>query len=108
MTQIRERRQHPRCMGEGLIVLIGGRGYPLVDISISGLSFQGGGFGVGDRVTVKVAKLFKMAECVEGVITVISAEETVTRGEFEPTLVVMGYIVRHMSEVTGVKPNYFK
>ena len=108
MTHFKERRKHPRRMGEGLIVLIDGRGYPLVDISIAGVSFQGTGFGVGKTVTVTVAKLLKMAECAEGVITVVAADETITRGEFKPNVAMMGYIVEHMSDVTGVKPTYFK
>jgi len=108
MTQFKDRRNHPRRMGDGLIVLIGGRGFPLVDISIAGLSFQGSGFGVGDRVTLKIAQLLKMKECVEAVITVVATEETITRGRIEPKIAVMEYIVQHFSDVIGAEPHYFK
>ena len=103
-----ERRQHPRKMGEGLIVLIGGHGHPLVDISIGGLSFQSNSYKTGDQIRLKLARLIDMTDCVECKITVVAVSETITRGQLHETMAAMSYIVRHIGEVTGVSPSYFR
>ncbi len=108
MFQFNERRRHVRRVGEGLIVLIDGRGYSIVDISIAGLSFQTSGHRVGERVALKIARLTDLNDGVEGRITVVDSSDAVTRGQFLPTARLMHYIVGHIAEATGVSPAYFK
>jgi hypothetical protein len=95
-------------MGEGLVVLIGKKVFPLVDISVSGISFQAQGFKVKDRVSMKVAQLDNLNDNVDCDMTVVTAGETVTRGQFYPTMKLMRYIVRHVSELTNESPRYVK
>ena len=103
-----ERRRHPRKIGDGLIVLIGGHGHPLVDISIGGLSFQSNSYKTGDSILIKLARLNDMTDSVECRITVVAISETITRGQLHETMAAMSYIIRHIGEVTGVPPSYFR
>ena len=95
-------------MGEGLVVIIGKKVFPLVDISVTGICFQAQGFKVKDQVSMKVAQLDDLNDNVECDMTVVSAGETVTRGQFYPTMKLMRYIVRHVSELTNASPRYVK
>ena len=108
MTFAEERRRHPRKIGDGLIVIIGGHGHSLVDISIGGLSFQSNGYKKGDRIRLKLARLTDMTDCVNCKITVVETTDVVTRVKFRADIRVMSYIVRHIGEVTGVSPFYFR
>ncbi|MTJ82461.1 MAG: PilZ domain-containing protein [Telmatospirillum sp.] len=97
-------KQIGRKAGDGLVVLIEGRCYPLVTISVNGLSFQATGHHKGELLTLKLAQLFDMRNCVEGRIRVVDAKETTTVGEFVVTMDLMRYIIRHMSAISGVSP----
>ncbi|CUW40907.1 protein of unknown function [Magnetospirillum sp. XM-1] len=108
MTQIKERRQHARKMGDGLAVLIDGKVFPLLDVSLAGLSFQGNGMRPGDRVRLTLAAVRSLDDCVEAMVTVKVAEGGVIRGEFSPTAKLMRYIVAHLGEITGAEPAYFR
>lgn len=108
MTQIKERRQHIRKMGDGLAVLIDGKVHPLTDISLSGVSFQGSGVRPGDRIRLSLAAVRALDDCVEAVVTVKVAESGIIRGEFSPTAKLMRYIVGHLGDVTGAEPAYFR
>ena len=108
MTQVNERRQHARKMGDGLAILIDGRVFPVLDISVSGLSFQGNGHRPGSRVRLTVAALHALDDSVEAVVTVKEAGGGIVRGEFVPTARLMRYIVAHLGEVTGTRPAYFR
>ncbi|ARJ67849.1 hypothetical protein WV31_20450 [Magnetospirillum sp. ME-1] len=108
MTQIKERRQHVRKLGDGLAVLIDGKVYPLTDISLSGVSFQGSGVRPGDRIRLSLAAVRSLDDCVEAVVTVKVAEGGIVRGEFSPTAKLMRYIVAHLGDVTGAEPAYFR
>ncbi|EME68365.1 hypothetical protein H261_18707 [Paramagnetospirillum caucaseum] len=108
MTQFKERRQHVRKMGDGLAVLIDGRVFPVLDISLSGVSFQGNGFRPGDRVRLTVAALHSFDDSVEAVVIIKSLDAGILRGEFAPTARLMRYIVAHLGDVTGAEPAYFR
>jgi hypothetical protein len=106
--QFKERRQFARKIGDGLVVLIGGRVHPIVDISVSGLSFQGGGFARDSAIRLTLASLQSLEDCVEAQVTIKSVQGGVVRAEFMPTTRLMRYIIAHMGEVTGTKPVYFR
>lgn len=108
MTQITERRQHARKLGDGLSVLIDAKPFALVDISLSGLSFQGSGFRPGDRIRLTLAAARSPDDCVDAVLTVKLTEAGIIRGEFSPTAKLMRYIIAHLGEVTGTEPAYFR
>lgn len=107
LHHFRERRRHIRKVGEGLVVVINDRVFPLIDISIAGLSFQCTEYKVGDVLTLNIAEMADMSQTVESRITVIAANGTVTRGRFYPTMRLMRFIVHHFSDATGVAPRYF-
>ncbi len=107
LHHFRERRRHIRKVGEGLVVVINSRVFPLLDISIAGLSFQCLDYKVGDVLTLAIAETADMSKAVEGRITVISANHSVVRGRFYPTMRLMRFIVGHFSAATGVAPRYF-
>lgn len=103
-----EGRHNPiRRIGQGLVVVIERRIYPIVSISTAGLGFQATGYKVGDHVRMKIAKMLDLNTGVEATLAVTSAEETITRGEFLPTIPLLRYIIDHIGEVTGVEPSYF-
>ncbi|CCG41855.1 hypothetical protein [Magnetospirillum molischianum] len=108
MDESEERRSHIRKVGQGLVVVIDRRIFPIVNISTAGLGFQATGYKVGDLVPIKIAKMLDLSTCVDATITVKSAEETITRGEFLPTMPLLRYIIDHIGEVTGVEPAYFR
>ena len=108
--KVTERRGHARKIGDGLIVVIEGRCYPLIDISVGGLSFQANGLDTDKNalLSFKLARLQDMNDAADGKIRVVDSDEAATRGEFIATISLMGYIIRHIGEVTGVTPFYFK
>ena len=108
MAAHKERRNHPRRVGQGLVVMIEGRGFPLVNISISGVSFQSTAFKTGDEVTVIIAQLMNPKESVETRLKVVNVQGSIVHGEFFSTMRLMRYIVLHMADVTGYEPEYFK
>jgi hypothetical protein len=108
VTQFSERRQHMRKMGDGLAVLIDGKVFPVVDVSISGISFQATGFRPGDRIRLSLAALHSLEDSVEAMVTVKTMDGGILRGEFAPTAKLMRYIVTHLGQVTGAAPAYFR
>jgi len=108
MDETDNRRGPIRKIGQGLVVVIERRIFPLVSITTAGLVFQATGYKVGDQVALKIAKMLDLTACVEATIRVTSAEETITRGEFQPTMALLHYIIDHIGEVTGVEPAYFR
>ena len=108
MTESSERRRHPRRVGEGLVVLIGGKMFPLIDVSVKGLSFQGTGHKVGDSIQLKIAEMRNLANCVAAELRVIQAGDVITRGEFLARMDLMKYIIAHVADVNGGEPYYFK
>ena len=108
MTQIKDRRQHVRKMGDGLAVLIDGKVFPVSDISVSGVSFQGTGHKPGDRIRLSVVALRALDDNVEAAVTVKVIDGGMVRGEFAPTAKLMRYIITHLGEVTGSQPAYFR
>ena len=108
MNQVKERRQHIRKMGDGLAALINGKVFPVVDISLSGLSFQGAGHRPGDQIRLTVAALHALDDSVEANVTIKASEGGILRGEFAPTAKLMRYIVSHLGVLTGAQPAYFR
>jgi len=108
MAQDADRRQTIRRIGQGLVVLIDGHVHPVIDISTAGVSFQSVGHAVNARLHLKIARVADMNDCIDGTITVKSVGETVTRGEFQPTMPLLRYIISHMGEATGAVPAYFR
>jgi hypothetical protein len=108
MTQFKERRQHVRKMGDGLAVLIDGKVFPVSDISISGVSFQGSGHKLGDRIRLSVVALRALEDKVEATVTIKVVNGGIIRGEFAPTTKLMRFIISHLGEVTGSQPAYFR
>ena len=108
MMQDTDRRRLVRKIGQGLVVLIDGRAHPVVDISTAGISFQFSGPKIGAKLSLKIARLADLADCIDGVITIKSASENTLRGEFHPTVPLLRYIISHIGEATGTKPAYFR
>ena len=108
MPQMKERRHHIRKVGDGLVVLIDDQVYPVLDISVSGMSFQASHVAVGDRIKLKIAQLTNMKACIDGELTVRAVNGTVARGEFFATMPLMRYIISHIGNVTGGEPSHFK
>ena len=108
MNQHHERRQHSRRIGHGLVVLIDNRSHPVIDISVEGVKYQGNGSHVGATVSLKLARLDDMKDCVEGRVEVVDIDYATTRGRFIPTVGLLRYIIGHISKVTGSDPTYFK
>lgn len=108
MAQDTDRRRQLRKIGQGLVVLIDGRAHPVVDISTAGISFQSVGHKAGAKVSLKIAQLTNISDCIDGIITVKSVSDTTTRGEFHPTMPLLRYIIRHIGETTGAEPAYFR
>lgn len=106
--QITERRQHGRKVGDGLIVLLDGKTYPVIDISVAGVAFQARGHREGDRIRLSLATLGSLEDSIEANATVRAAADGVVRCEFIPTARLMRYIVGHIGEVTGQQPAYFR
>lgn len=107
-VQPTERRHFTRKIGDGLVVIVDGRVYPVVNISVSGISFQGTGFSADTVIRMSLATLHALEDCVEAQLAIKVAEAGMVRGEFLPTTRLMRYIVAHMGEVTGTKPAYFR
>jgi hypothetical protein len=108
MNQVDDRRRHVRKIGQGLVVLIDRRIFPIVNISTAGISFQATGYAVGETVSLKLAKMTDLKNAVDATISVKSAEEAITRGEFHPTMSLLRFIIDHIGDVTGVEPAYFR
>lgn len=108
MAQDAKNPRRIRKIGQGLVVLIDGRSYPVIDISTIGITFQAVGHKVGAAVRLKIAQLANISDCIDGVITVKSSGDTTTRGEFRPTIPLMRYIIGHMGEATATEPAYFR
>jgi len=108
MDETDDRRHQIRKIGQGLVVVIDRRIFPLVTISTAGLAFQATGYKVGESVAIKIAKMLDLNCSVDATITVSSAEETITRGEFLPTMPLLRYVIDHIGDVTGVEPAYFR
>jgi len=107
VEQFKERRRHIRRIGQGLVVVIGQRLHPIIDISITGVAFQTGGGAPGDQMTIRLAKMTDPLHGITATITVVEVTETVTRAEFQPTIALLRFIIGHISEVTGASPIYF-
>lgn len=97
-----------RKIGQGLVVVIDRRIYPIVTLSTAGLGFQATGYKVGEQIRMKITKMLDLNGGVDATLSVTSAEETITRGEFLPTIPLLRYIIDHIGEVTGVEPSYFR
>lgn len=108
ITPAGDRRRHLRKIGQGLVVLLDGRAHPVIDISTAGVSFQSSGHKVGAKITLRIARLADISDCVDGIITIKSVSDTTTRGEFQPTMPLLRYIIRHIGEATGTEPAYFR
>ncbi|MFD2234286.1 PilZ domain-containing protein [Phaeospirillum tilakii] len=107
MTDFIERRQHPRLPGHGLVVVVGRQMFPIANLSIAGLAFQGGpNHQVGDTLRIRIARIDAPEDCVNAVVTVRAADEFMVRGEFHPTLPLMSYIVAHLGDISGIAPTY--
>jgi len=91
-----------------LVVLIEDRVYPVIDISVSGISFQNSAHPVGSSVKLKLAQLNNLDDSVDGTITVRAASDTITRGEFSANMALLRYIVTHIGKLTGATPSFFK
>lgn len=107
-TPFPDRRTQIRKVGQGLVVLIDARVHPVVDISTAGVSFQAAGHKVGAKVSLKIARISDINDCIGGTITIKSAGDATTRGEFLPTMPLLRYIISHIGEATGTKPAYFR
>ena len=108
MPRTTERRRLSRKIGQGLAALINGKAHPVIDISTAGVSFQGIGQKMGAKLALKIARMSDFNDCIDCVITVKSEEGNVTRGEFQPTMALMRYIISHIGETTGAEPAYFR
>lgn len=108
MPHFTERRRQPRRLGEGLILLIDGRAFPVLDISVAGISFQATGYKPNDRIAATLTETANPAAGVETSITVRAVGNGVVRGEFYPTNKLMRFIMAHVGEVTGGAPSYFR
>jgi len=106
MNDTEERRQHPRQPGQGLVVMIGRRLFPIANISLSGLGFQGCGYQQEEVLKVQIARIDALEDRVDVTLTVRAVEDNMVRAEFHPTLPLMSYIVSHFGEVMGVSPTY--
>jgi hypothetical protein len=107
VQQFKERRRHIRKIGQGLVMLIDGRVYPIVDISTAGISFQAGDQVIGAVIDLKLAAMTDLGKGIEARITINSNNGTITRGEFHPTVPLLRFIIGHIGEVTGTVPAYF-
>ena len=107
-VQIAERRKTSRKPGDGLIAIIDEKTFPLVDITIYGISFQGKGFREGDEFSIKIAKQNDTNDFIEAKFSVKSNDGKIIRGKFYPTITIMRYIINHLSDISGVKSHYFK
>jgi hypothetical protein len=107
-TLMTERRDNVRQYWKGLVVLIEDRVYPVLDISVSGVSFQASSHSVGSSVKLKLAQLSNLDDCVDGTITVRASSDSITRGEFAANMTLLRYIVGHIGKVSGASPTFFK
>lgn len=103
-----ERRKTARKPGEGLVVIIAGKTLPILDITIYGVSFQGTGYKEDEEVSLKIAKLEDANDSVDVKFRVKSNDGTIVRGKFYPKISIMRYIINHLSDISGVKSQYFK
>lgn len=112
MNKPQERRRHIRHVGQDMVAVMANQALPLINLSIAGLGFQGGGLKVGlkvgDKVTVMLARMSDMADSIDATITVRSVSGTATHAEFHPTWALMRYLVAHIGEATGTVPTHFK
>ncbi len=107
MEQQKDRRRQIRRVGQDLLVVIDRRAFPVIDISTEGVSFQGSGYGIGEVVKIRVARLSDTSDDVAATVTVRAVEDNVIRGEFRPNMPLLHYIISHIGEATGAKPAYF-
>lgn len=103
-----ETRRPHRTIGHGLVILIDGHAHPVLDISTAGVAYQAGRHPVGATIAVTLARLDAISDCIAGKITVISSQESITRGEFKPTVPLLSYILSHIGAATGAEPAYFR
>ena len=59
-------------------------------------------------MSLKLARLDDMNDCVEGRVEVVDIDYATTRGRFIPTVGLLRYIIGHISKTTGSEPTYFK
>jgi len=108
VRQIKERRLHSRSIAKGLIILIDDQVCPVIDISVSGVSFQASLNSIGSRVRVKLARLTDKNDCIACEITVRAVSGAITHAEFSATMPLMHYIIGHIGKVTGAEPAFFR
>lgn len=103
-----DRRRHSRRIGDGMVVIIDNRIFPIFDISVSGIRFQGDGRQVGDIIRFRLACLQNMNDFVDCKIIVRVADENSIRAEFRPTFRLMKFLLGHFGEITGPRPLFFR
>ncbi|RAU22167.1 PilZ domain-containing protein [Paramagnetospirillum kuznetsovii] len=104
----KDRRRHSRRFGDGMVVVIDNRIFPIFDISVSGIRFQCAGGKPGDKISLRVARLQNMSDFVDCQAIVRHADETSIRAEFIPTFRLMKFLLGHFGEINGTSPVFFK
>jgi hypothetical protein len=104
----KDRRRHSRRFGDGMVVVIDNRIFPIFDISVSGIRFQCAGGKPGDRIRLRVACLQNMSDFADCRAIVRHADENSIRAEFRPTFRLMKFLLGHFGEINGTSPAFFK
>ena len=102
-------RQTPCHPGQSLLVKVESSLYPVLDISIDGISLQCGKLKKGDIFSVEISSIFSVDDSVDGVCEVVHADGYKAHARFvRPTFRLMRYIIGHLADVAGVEPYYLK
>lgn len=99
MTTLKDQRLVSRSIGRGLVALIDGRPYPLIDVSIAGVSFQDDTPRAGQALSLTLARTDAPEDRVDGRLRVVSATGGTTRGELAITVPMVLYVIRHLARV---------
>ena len=95
-----ERRADARYPGQTLVIEVDGEVCPLIDLSAGGISFEGLGFRLRQRVAVRIASVLDHDDAVDAECVVAKICDTRIGATFSPpTHTLLEYVVRHIGNV---------
>jgi hypothetical protein len=109
MSKGEERRKHVRHLAESLVVVTGGKTYEVVNISTGGVFFKGTGFFKGNPLSITIRAANNEMDCITADCKVVEVGTESVHAEFaKPTMPLMHFVIGHIGQAMGVKPQYFK
>jgi hypothetical protein len=93
--------------GAGLVLVIGGKIYPLIRLALDHAVFQAAEFLPGQLVSLKIAPWNNLTQAVAGKMIIRSSNGVTAHGDFQVTMSLMRFMIQRLGGELGHKPYYF-